>query len=127
MNARECIADSVTARWQLSFRRAKETALEAKRWIDFLSRNDKSLATIGIPRSIYASHEMFVDFLMHGYIDHHADLTRFSVGELSSNGRDLLTDVIANYLIAGFPDPGLAIAGIDVADVYRRAGMSRSR
>ena len=68
---------------------------------------------------------MFVDFLMHGYIDHHADPTRFSARELSSDESVLLMDVISRYFAAGFPDPGLAIPGIDVADVYRRAGMPR--
>jgi hypothetical protein len=86
----------------------------------FVHRNERSLQATGVPVSIYESHEMFIDFLMHGHIDHHDDPTRFSVGSLSVEQQSLLADVIASYFLAGFDNPGIAGLMTKIGEEARR-------
>jgi hypothetical protein len=93
----------------MSFRRSKQRALESYRWRQFVEQNSARLEASGLPLLIYQSQEMFLDFLIHGYIDHHEDPTRFSVMKLSSFELDLLADIIVDYLHSGFPNPSIGM------------------
>ena len=92
----------------MSFRRSKTATREARAYRDFVQANAALLQASGVPISVYDSRELFDDLLMHGYIDHHPDPTHFSVGQLSAGQRKVLAEVVARYLQAGFPDPGLS-------------------
>ena len=90
----------------MSFRRNKHRANDERTWRGFVQRHGRLLQASGVPVSIYESREMFDDLLMHGYIDHHEDPTRFGVNSLSAEQKSVLTEVVAAYLLAGFSDPG---------------------
>lgn len=108
----------------MSYRRSKAAALAARAWRGFLQANAALLQASGVPISLYESRELFDDLLMHGYIDHHEDPTRFFVGELSDPQREALVEVVARYLLAGFPDPGIGgfMDGPMRQEIFRRAG-----
>lgn len=106
----------------MGFRRSKHTAIEAREWRRFLEINRDLLARTGVPYSIYESRDLFDDLLMHGYIDHHLDPTRFAVDQLGEQQRSLLADAIVRYLRAGFSNPGLGLFGNDIhEEIGRRA------
>jgi len=109
----------------MSFRRKKEEALEARRWREFVEANADLFQQSGIPHAIYSSRDLFDDWLMHGYIDHHEDPTHFFVGQLATEQMECLIEAAARYLRAGFPDPGigLPLAG-SREEIRRRAGLS---
>ena len=104
----------------MGFRRSKDAAKEAKNWSHFLAENRELLVRAGVPLSVFEQHEMFDDLLMHGYIDHHIDPTRFSVDELDPLQKECLIEAIVNYLRSGFGDPGLGIFGNDIHEMIRR-------
>jgi hypothetical protein len=91
----------------MSFRRSKAAVRDVRAWQAFLQANASLLQASGVPLSIYQSRELFDDLLMHGYIDHHEDPTHFAIGQLSVKQWDALLDAAAQYLRAGFPDPGI--------------------
>ena len=103
----------------MAFRRTKNAAEQKKKWSSFLAKNRDLLVLAGVPLSVFEQQEMFDDLLMHGYIDHHTDPTRFCVDELNALQRECLVEVIVNYLRAGFPDPGLGIFGHDIHEMIR--------
>ena len=104
----------------MSFRRSKASAEQARMWKQFLVENQDLLICTGIPLSVFEHHHMFDDLLMHGYIDHHVDPTRFSVKELDAKQKECLVQTIVNYLRSGFNDPGLGIFGHDMHEEIRR-------
>jgi hypothetical protein len=77
----------------------------------------------GIPSSIFESQEMWDDLLMHGYIDHHDDPTRFFIGQLSPDQANLLIELAVRYLQSGFGDPGIG-GFVQANEIRRRAGIS---
>ncbi len=93
----------------MGFRRSKQKALEGRKWRQFLAENRDLLITTGVPCSIYESRELFDDLLMHGFLDHHPDPTRFAVVDLNSEQKSALAELIARFLRSGFDDPGLAL------------------
>jgi hypothetical protein len=109
----------------MSFRRSKRAAHEAQRWRAFLEANADLFQRSGVPLFIYQSRELFDDLLMHGYIDHHDDPTRFAVGQLSAGQLENLIEVVGRYLRAGFPDPGVGgfMGGPTRTEIFRRAGL----
>jgi hypothetical protein len=116
------IGSSADGVLQMSFRRSKTAAQEARAWRDFLQANAALLQASGVPISLYESRELFDDLLMHGYIDHHDDSTHFFVGGLSAEQREALVEVAARYLRAGFPNPGIGgfMGGPTRAEMLRR-------
>jgi hypothetical protein len=103
----------------MTFRRTKRAAHATQDWQRFLHSNHDALERTGVPLSIYESREMFEDLLMHGYIDHHEDLSHFAVRELSEEQRSLLVDVVVAF-VRSFGDPGLAIFPHEVQEEIRR-------
>jgi hypothetical protein len=91
----------------MSFRRSKTVAQESRAWQDFLQANAALFHASGVPISVYQSRDLFDDLLMHGYIDHHPDPTRFFVSQLSDAQREALVEVAVRYLRAGFADLGI--------------------
>lgn len=111
----------------MSFRRSKTTARETRAWMYFLEVNASLLQASGVPISLCESREIFDDLLMHGYIDHHSDSTHFSIEQLSLQQREVLVDVIVQYLRSGFSDPGIARfkGGPTSEEIIRRAQQDR--
>jgi hypothetical protein len=93
----------------MSFRRSKQRALESRRWKQFVEQNSARLEASGLPLLIYQSQEMFDDFLMNGFIDHHEDPSRFSAEQLLDFQLDIVADLIVDYLNFGFGNPGLSL------------------
>lgn len=91
----------------MSFRRSKTATQTTREYHGFVQANSALFQASGVPISLYQSRELFDDLLMHGYIDHHPDPTRFFVGQLSAEQQAALVEVVVLYLRAGFPDPGI--------------------
>ena len=86
----------------MGYRRSKQDAAKARAWREFVRRNYALLLQTGVPAFIYESQDLWDDLLMHGYIDHHEDPTGFYVGTLGEPQREILVEVVARYLAAGF-------------------------
>jgi hypothetical protein len=111
----------------MSYRRSKEASVEARAWKRFVQSNREQLERTGLPCSFYESHDMWDDFLMHGYIDHHDDASGFTVHRMSEESRVVLSEVVVAYLAAGFGDPGLTLFGTERdEELRRRAGRLSS-
>lgn len=93
----------------MSFRRNKQDSRRTKAWHHFLVETRELLVMSGVPLRIHETLELWEDFLMHGYLDHHPDEPAFSIDELTTEQKALLKEIIARYLQAGFDDPGLGI------------------
>ena len=79
-------------------RRAPAT-VEAKRaWLAFIGRHAKLLTEAALPELITESQDHWDDFLMHGYLDHHADPSGFTVNCLSVNQRGALKQLVGRYV-----------------------------
>ena len=86
-----------------------ERKTERRRWRAFRSQHRQAFLESGLPLAICESREIFDDFLMHGYLDHHEDPRRFTVDELSPPQVQALKRLIVAYLSQDFADPGLGI------------------
>ena len=95
----------------MSFRRSKHNAQERKRWQAFCLLNQDMIESIGLPLSVIETHKRFEDLLMHGYLDHHADSTNFSISELNAVQVEKFKVLIDRYFAAGYFDPGLMAVG----------------
>jgi hypothetical protein len=91
----------------MTFHRNKQDAQERKRWRAFCVTNQDLIESIGLPLSVVETHERFEDLLMHGYLDHHADPTKFSISELNAVQVEKFKAFIDRYFAAGYFDPGL--------------------
>jgi hypothetical protein len=56
----------------------------------------------GLPEAYVEKESMFVDFLMHGYIDHHADTRRFTVEDLSPTEHQAFVNLVREYFRSGY-------------------------
>ena len=88
----------------MPFRRSQQDAEDARRWRAFVREHQDLLARCGLPPFLTDSRGMFDHFLMH---DYYPDPVRFAVDDLSPPQREGLIELVARYLAAGFPDPGL--------------------
>ena len=111
----------------MSFRRGQGVALESRSYREFLQETASIIQASGIPFSLFESREYFDELLMHGYIDHHDDLTHFFVGKLSDKPKDAFVEAVVRSLRAGFPDPGLGCFISPIRDeVFQRLGLKSS-
>jgi hypothetical protein len=105
----------------MSYRKSKKTSAEARTWAQFVQAHQKQLEQTELPTEFYETREMWNDFLMHGYIDHHDDVTGFTIDMMSETARTVLADVVVAYL-AEFGDPGIMLFGPEqVKGIKRRA------
>lgn len=86
----------------MGFRRNKSDTIKERRWREFIVRNQHIIEKSGIPESIVSIREMFDDFLMHGYIDHHYDPSRFTVDRLSNEEFIYCMELIERAIEEGF-------------------------
>ncbi len=108
----------------MSFRRSKQDSGRSRAWRHFLAENRELLARSGVPLRIHESMELWEDFLMHGFLDHHPDEPSFMLEELTPEQRELLKEIIVVYLQAGFDDPGLGLfSRQEREEIMRAAGV----
>jgi hypothetical protein len=85
----------------MAFRRSREQAERQRAWDRFRQRHVDEIRRIGLTEPVVRTRERFVDFLMHGYIDHHDDPSGFSVHQVSDEQHALLVE-FANRFMAEF-------------------------
>jgi len=90
----------------MSFQRSKKATLEKLRWAAFCEGNKAIIESTGLPLEYVLDEEYFIDFLMHGYIDHHRDVIRFTDGMMTPNQRKSFPNLLRAYFSAGYQDPG---------------------
>ena len=81
----------------MSYRRNSEKAL---RWGDWLRGNKTALDECGLPDMVLSSEARWWDFLMHGYLDHHAGSSNFTVDDLSQVEMKRLKEFLESELMA---------------------------
>jgi hypothetical protein len=64
----------------MTYRRKSENQIAWNKW---LSKNVKTLKDCGVPDIVVESESRWWDFLLHGYLDHHDDISKFSEENLS--------------------------------------------
>ncbi len=69
---------------RMTYRRSKQRADTGREWRTFLELHYALVAAAALPEAILETRERWDDFLMHGYLDHHEDPSRFTVDMLSS-------------------------------------------
>ena len=95
----------------MSYRRGKNEVVGQRRWSTFCVDNRDLIAIVDLPSQVVETQERFEDFLMHGYLDHHNDPTKFSVNKLDSAKLEKLKELVDRYFEAGYLDPGLMVLG----------------
>ena|SRR5687768_10191314 len=91
----------------MSFRRSANVGIEQRRWRAFCVGNQELIASIDLPSTVIENQERFEDLLMHGYLDHHDDPTKFTVDKLDSAKLEKFSALVDRYFEAGYFDPGL--------------------
>jgi hypothetical protein len=92
----------------MSFRKKnKQERAGRQKWDSFCEANRELMERIGLTTPTMETQERFEDFLMHGYIDHHDDWSKFSVDKLDPARYELFKLLVDKYCEAGYADPGL--------------------
>jgi hypothetical protein len=92
----------------MGFRQNNKQMRDAKlRWDVFCTTNRELIERIGLPTPTIETQERFEDLLMHGYIDHHSDWSRFRVDQLDEGKYELFKRLVEQYFAAGYDDPGV--------------------
>ena len=71
-------------------------------WTGFLKANARLIHEAGVPPTVLASRDHWVDFVSHGYLDGHEEPDDFTVEELDEDQYEALKTLIAAYFGAGF-------------------------
>jgi len=67
----------------------------------------------GLPLNYLESLDLFHDFMMHGYIDHHPVKEVFSTDDMNPDQIKSFKELIWKYFEAGFDDPGIGVFDYD--------------
>ena len=67
-----------------------------------LAHNNEVIRAAGLPESVINPISRWDDFLMHGYVDHHDDPSRFTVDELSEEQYYALVQLVESYFAFGY-------------------------
>ena len=76
-------------------------------WSRFRRTHQDLLLRTGLPAHIVDNLEVFWDFLMHGYLDHHADPAHFHIRQLTPQQYAQVLELLLAYFAASLPDPGV--------------------
>ena len=82
----------------MSFRRNGEKADCQRTWERFCEDQMDRIQLIGLPDPVVSTQDRFVDFLMHGYIDHHFDPMGYSVHQMSDEQNEAFGHLVNNYI-----------------------------
>ena len=83
----------------MSFRRDSR---DDRRWGVFRDSHSELLAATGMPLEYYQSEALFIDFLMHGHIDHHHVSQIFTSEVMTQRQYDALRKSAWEYFNSGF-------------------------
>ena len=86
----------------MGFRRKKSDVTRQRQWKNFLTSNQIIIEQAGLPETVTETLDRFLDFLMHGYIDHHDDPEKFTVNHLDDNEYGELMELLNRFCTAGF-------------------------
>ena len=93
----------------MGYRRKKNQLQGNKKWEKFCNKNKTLMNNTGLPSIYLDNRNLFDDFLMHGYIDHHDDPIRFTDEQMTDEQISNLRLLIRKYFEAGFCDPGIIL------------------
>ena len=72
------------------------------KWKKFKQEQSKLIAVSGLPLDYIEKENIWIDFLMHGYIDHHKDSVGFSIDDMTKNENYNFKKLIDIYFESGF-------------------------
>ena len=73
-----------------------------RRWKMFRDQHRALIDITALPEAYVERESMFTDFLMHGYIDHHADTRRFTVEDMSPAEHQAFESLVREYFRSGY-------------------------
>jgi hypothetical protein len=82
----------------MAFRRNREQAERQRAWERFRQQHIDEIRRIGLTETVTRTQERFVDFLMHGYLDHHDDPSGFSVHQMWDEQHALLVEFTNRFM-----------------------------
>ncbi len=86
----------------MGYRRSRRRIAAAQAWASFVSRNAQVIREAGLPEPVVESIAHWDEFLLHGRLDWHPDLTGFSVDRLSEVQYRALTQLVDSYFATGY-------------------------
>jgi hypothetical protein len=86
----------------MGYRRSNEKVRAARDWNSFVAKNIETIRTAGLPELVTTSIRHWDEFLIHGYLDHHEDPSRFTVDELSEEEYSALVKLVESYFMCGY-------------------------
>ena len=92
------IGDSPATVSSMAFRRNREVASQRRDWDRFCQDHIDEIRRIGLTEPVIRTRERFVDFLMHGYIDHHDDPSGYSVHQMWDEQHRLLAEFTSRFM-----------------------------
>ena len=82
----------------MSFRRDKQQVADARRWRTFVDAQVELIHALGLDTAVVRSRAHFIDFLEHGYLDHHRQEPSATSSWTFSHGQlERLADLSADY------------------------------
>jgi hypothetical protein len=99
----------------MGYRKSKKDSLEKRDWKKFCDENKTLIHRTGLPLNYLESFDLFNDFLMHGYIDHHSVKEDFSTDDMNPDQIKSFKDLLWKYFEAGFDNPGIGVFDYDFA------------
>ncbi len=76
--------------------------INRQRWKSFVREQSALITITSIPESYFKSEKVWIDFLIHGYIDHHNDQEKYSVDHMSDSDYESFCQLVENYFEYGF-------------------------
>jgi hypothetical protein len=102
-------------------RKGKDLARDARRWHSFREANQHLFEDAGLASYVYESDDVFDDFLMHGYVDHHPSPYPFDVRAQVR----ILREIVVRYFAAGYADPGIIIFDVQEREAIEQEAARR--
>lgn len=93
----------------MGFRRSKEKSINKMKWVKFFNENKDLMYDTGLPLIYLESKELFDDFLMHGFIDHHDVDVEFTTDDMNDEQYKSFKILVWKYFEAGYKNPGLMV------------------
>lgn len=97
----------------MAFSKKKDNGLEKKRWQSFYAQNADLIESLDLPSPVIETQAGFEDFLMHGYLDHHDDPTKFTIDGFDPVKMEKFKKLVDRYFAGGYFDPGLMAVGFE--------------
>jgi hypothetical protein len=86
----------------MGYRRSRDQWKAQRDWQRFVDRNQATIDAAGLPMLVTSTIDHWIDFLMHGCLDHHPDPIRFDVDHLSTEQYQALLQLVESYFDSGY-------------------------